>query len=62
MALRAANGAKWTPVASPAMNSAYKQNIELYATKTDQAKTQDSMSMNKFNDQKAELDILTKTP
>ena len=60
--LRAANGPKWTPIPSNTMNGAYKQHIETYGQKIDQAKGQDQMSFQKFQDQKPELEILSKTP
>jgi hypothetical protein len=44
------------------MNGAYKQNIQLYGTKVDQAKQQDQMSYQKFQEQRGELEILSKTP
>ena len=40
----------------------YKQNIAMYRTKIDQAKSQDDVSAKKFNDQKGELELLSKTP
>jgi len=60
--LRAQHGARWTPVASVQMNVAYRQNIQLYGTKIDQAKSQDALSFAKYQEQKAELEILGKTP
>lgn len=55
------NGPKWTALPSNGMNGPYKQNIQMYRAKVDQAGNQDASSMSRFNDQKSELDILTKT-
>lgn len=60
--LRAALGAKWTALASNTMNGPYRNNIVMYRQKVDQAKAQDEVSTKRFNDQKGELEILSKTP
>ena len=54
-------GHKWTALPSNGMNGPYKQNIATYRAKVEQAGAQDQASTQRFNDQKSELEILTKT-
>lgn len=60
-ALRAANGPKWTLLASTALNQPYRQNLKSYRDKLQMAANQDTVTLQRFNDQKSELDILTKS-
>ncbi len=43
------------------MNVPYRRNIGMYRQKIDQAAVQDKSSTDRFNAQKGELDMLTKT-
>ena len=59
--MRNANGPKWTPLPSAGMNQPYKQNIIMYMQKIDMARAQDESSQKRFNDQRTEIEILSKT-
>lgn len=59
--MRAANGPKWTPLPSASMNQPYKQNIKMYMQKIEMARSQDESSQKRFNEQRSEIEILSKT-
>ena len=48
--LRAANGPKWTLLASSALNQPYRQNLKSYTDKLNMAGNQDKVTMQRFND------------
>ena len=60
--MRNTHGVKWNVLPSSGMNAPFKQNIQMYRTKIQQAAQQDEMSKKRFQDQQGELVILTKTP
>lgn len=60
--LRSQHGPKWTTLPSNGMTGPYRQNVNVYRQKIQQAQAQDEMSFKRFNDQRSELEILAKTP